>query len=117
MRQIITYFDGTFNKAVPNGAKRTAQSNNHELRCPRDCFNRQGVRQGVPSMKRDKLEIIRSILLICKNGGAKKTEIVYEANLNFKNADVYLKLLIDQKMILKEDKSFKTTPKGDELLI
>jgi predicted transcriptional regulator len=32
----------------------------------------------------------------------KKTEIVYEANLNFKNAAVYLKLLIDQKMIIKE---------------
>ena len=67
-------------------------------------------------MKRDKLEIIRRILLICKNGGARKTKIVYDANLNFKNADVYLKLLINQKMIIKEEKSFKTTPKGDELL-
>jgi predicted transcriptional regulator len=67
-------------------------------------------------MKRDKLEIIRSILLICRNGGARKTKIVYEANLNFKIADVYLKLLMDQKMIIKEDMSFKTTPKGSELL-
>ena len=67
-------------------------------------------------MKRDKLEIIRSILLICRNGGAKKTKIVYEANLNFKNAKVYLKLLIDQKMIIKEESSFKTTPKGAKLL-
>ena len=53
-------------------------------------------------MKRDKLEIIRSILLICKNDDTKKTKIVYKANLNFKSADVYLKLLIDQKMIKKE---------------
>jgi predicted transcriptional regulator len=67
-------------------------------------------------MKRDKLEIIRSILLICKNGGAKKTKIVYKANLNFMSADVYLKLLVDQEMIIKEDMSFKTTPKGAELL-
>ncbi|MGD0953243.1 MAG: winged helix-turn-helix domain-containing protein [Methanotrichaceae archaeon] len=37
-------------------------------------------------MKRDKLEIARNILLICKNG-AKKTEIVYKVNLNFKNAE------------------------------
>jgi predicted transcriptional regulator len=66
-------------------------------------------------MKRDKLEIIRSILLICKNG-ARKTKIVYDANFNFKNADVYLKLLMDQKMIIKEGMSFKTTPKGAELL-
>jgi predicted transcriptional regulator len=68
------------------------------------------------SMKRDKLEIIRSILLICKNGGARKTKIVYEANLNFKTADVYLKLLMDQKMIIKEEEYFKTTPKGAKLL-
>jgi predicted transcriptional regulator len=76
----------------------------------------QKVGQGVPSMKRDKLEIIGRILFICKNGGAKKTKIVYDANLNFKTADVYLKLLMDQKMIIKEDMSFKTTPKGAELL-
>jgi predicted transcriptional regulator len=68
------------------------------------------------SMKRDKLEIIRSILLICKNDDTKKTKIVYKANLNFKSADVYLKLLIDQKMIIKENMSFRTTPKGAELL-
>ena len=67
-------------------------------------------------MKRDKLEIIRSILLICKNDDTKKTEIVYKENLNFKSADVYLKLLIDQKMIIKENRSFRTTPKGAELL-
>jgi predicted transcriptional regulator len=66
-------------------------------------------------MKRDKLEIIRSILLICKNG-AKKTKIVYEANLNFKTADVYLKLLMHHEMIIKEGTTYKTTPKGDELL-
>ena len=40
-------------------------------------------------MKRDKLEIARNILLICKDG-AKKTEIVYKVNLNFKNAEVIL---------------------------
>ena len=66
-------------------------------------------------MKRDKLEIIQSILLICKNG-AKKTEIVYKANLNFKNAEGYLKWLIDREMILKEGRFFKITSKGSELL-
>jgi predicted transcriptional regulator len=67
-------------------------------------------------MKRDKLEIIRNILIICGNGGARKTKIVYESNLNFKTADVYLKLLMDQQMIIKESTSFRTTPKGAELL-
>lgn len=66
-------------------------------------------------MKRDKLEIIQSILLICKNG-AKKTEIVYKANLNFKNAEVYLKWLDDREMIVKDGKFFKITAKGCELL-
>jgi predicted transcriptional regulator len=66
-------------------------------------------------MKRDKLEIIQSILLICKNG-AKKTEIVYKANLNFKNAEVYLNWLIDREMIVKEGKFFKITSEGSELL-
>ena len=66
-------------------------------------------------MKRDKLEIIGSILLICKNG-AKKTEIIYKANLNFKNGEAYLQWLIDRKLITKEGKLFKTTPKGAKLL-
>ncbi len=62
------------------------------------------------------LKLVIEFLLVHKNGGAKKTRIAYEANLNFKSADVYLKLLMDQKMIVKEDMSFKTTPKGSELL-
>lgn len=66
-------------------------------------------------MKRDKLEIIQNILIICKNG-AKKTEIVYKVNLNFKNAEGYLQRLIDRELIMKEEKSFKTTLKGDRLL-
>ena len=66
-------------------------------------------------MKRGRLDIIESILLICKNG-AKKTEIVYKANLNFKNAETYLKWLNDREMIMKEGKIFKITFKGSELL-
>jgi predicted transcriptional regulator len=66
-------------------------------------------------MKRDKLEIARNILLICKDG-AKKTEIVYKANLNFKNGGVYLKWLLDRETIMREGKLFKITSKGSELL-
>ena len=66
-------------------------------------------------MKRDKLEIIKSILLICKSD-AKKTEIVYKTNLNFKIAEGYLMRLIDREMILKEGRFFKITSKGSELL-
>ena len=66
-------------------------------------------------MKRGRFDIIGSILLICKNG-AKKTEIVYGANLNFKNAEVYLKWLNDREMIMKEGRFFNITSKGSELL-
>ena len=66
-------------------------------------------------MKRDKLEIARNILIICKDG-AKKTEIVYKSNLNFKNAEVYLKWLSDREMILKEGRFFRLTSRGSELL-
>ena len=66
-------------------------------------------------MKRDRLEIKRSILIISKNG-AKMTEIACKANLNFENAGVYLRWLIDQELITKEGKFFKITPKGSDLL-
>ena len=66
-------------------------------------------------MKRGRFDIVGSILRICKNG-AKKTEIVYGANLNFKNAEVYLKWLNDREMIKKEGRFFNITTKGSELL-
>jgi predicted transcriptional regulator len=66
-------------------------------------------------MKRDRLEIARNILLICKDG-AKKTEIVYKSNLNFKNGESYLNWLIDLEMIINEGNIFKITPRGSELL-
>lgn len=48
--------------------------------------------------------------------GAKKTEIVYKANLNFKNAEIYLRGLIDREMIVEEGKYFKIAPYGVELV-
>ena len=67
-------------------------------------------------MKRDKVEITRKILLICKNSGIRKTRIVYQANLNFRNTEIYLKRLINQELIIKEGNCFKIAPKGVELL-
>jgi predicted transcriptional regulator len=67
-------------------------------------------------IRRDKLEIIRSILLICKKGDATKTKIVYQANLNFKTAGIYLDWLISHELIRKEESSFQITPKGMDLL-
>lgn len=66
--------------------------------------------------RRDKLEIIKSILSICRNGDATKTRIVYKANLNFKAAGIYLDWLINRELVSKNEKHFKLTTKGTELL-
>jgi predicted transcriptional regulator len=68
------------------------------------------------SIRRDKLEIIRNILQICKKGDATKTKIVYQANLNFKTAGIYLDWLINHELIIKEENTYRATVKGIELL-
>ena len=66
--------------------------------------------------RRDKLEIMKSILSICKNDDATKTKIVYRANLNFKTAGIYLDWLINKGLVAKDENHFKLTAKGIELL-
>lgn len=69
-------------------------------------------------MKRSKDEIIMRILSVC-SGGANKTKIVYQANLNFKTVNPYIELLVKSGMIeLKEGQIsvYETTDKGKELL-
>ncbi len=66
--------------------------------------------------RRNRLEIITSILNICRTNGSSKTRIVYQANLNFKNAGVYLDWLAQRGYLVKEDKVYKTTPAGLALL-
>jgi predicted transcriptional regulator len=66
--------------------------------------------------RRDKLEIIGTILSICKKDDATKTRIVYKANLNFKAAGIYLNWLITRELVSKNENHFKLTTKGSELL-
>lgn len=68
-------------------------------------------------MRRSRQEIISQILEICTNG-AIKTQIVYQANLNFKRVNTYLDLLIKNDLIKvnEESDSYETTPKGMKLL-
>jgi predicted transcriptional regulator len=68
--------------------------------------------------KRDKLSIILDILRTCTDG-ASKTNIVYQANLNFRTVTTYLDLLIGKGMIeVVQDSTivYKTTPKGAKLM-
>ena len=69
-------------------------------------------------MKRSKHAIISEILSICK-GGASKTRIVYQANLNFRTVNPYLNLLLKNNLIaIKPDKNniYETTERGMNLL-
>ncbi len=66
--------------------------------------------------RRNKLEILGGILNICKTEGSSKTKIVYQVNLNFKNAGQYLEWLTSHGYLVKEERLYKTTSSGYELL-
>ena len=65
--------------------------------------------------RRNNLDICADILQVARSG-AKKTEIVYGANLNFKVVEGYLKRLISEGLIQKLDRLFTTTPKGRQFV-
>ena len=66
--------------------------------------------------RRNKLEILGCILNICKTDGSSKTKIVYQVNLNFKNAGLYLEWLTQHGYLVKDERLYKTMPSGQEFL-
>jgi predicted transcriptional regulator len=66
--------------------------------------------------RRNKLEILSSILNLCKTEGSSKTKIVYQVNLNFRNAGLYIEWLTQRGYLEKNDNIYKTTPSGCNLL-
>ena len=68
-------------------------------------------------MRRNDLDICADILQVAKTG-AKKTQIVYQANLNFKIVKRYLNRLISTGMLSKveERRLYTTTNRGMEFL-
>ena len=68
--------------------------------------------------KRDKFSIILSILQACRESTS-KTNIVYQANLNFRTVAAYLGLLVDKGMIEVIQKPiplYRITPKGTKMM-
>jgi len=61
--------------------------------------------------RRNNLDICADILRAAR-GGANKTRIVYQANLNFNIVKDYLKRLIDKGLLQTSENGFITTPKG-----
>jgi predicted transcriptional regulator len=69
--------------------------------------------------KRSRDVIISKILDVC-TGGANKTKIVYQANLNFRTVNPYLELLTSNGLINAKTDSklvvYETTARGLKLL-
>jgi len=71
-------------------------------------------------MRRGKTEIMADILKTCREDGAGKTRIVYQANLNFRTVQPYLDLL-EKRGLLEIRKTgnrdlFVMTEKGDTFI-
>ncbi len=65
--------------------------------------------------RRGKLEIMVDVLSTAREG-ARKTEIVYKANLNFNRAEKYLPFLKEKGLMENSGPVYKTTEKGKEFL-
>jgi predicted transcriptional regulator len=69
------------------------------------------IREGSFIKRRSRTDIAVEILKVTMNG-AKKTHVVYEANLNFNIADKYLETLKDKELVTHENGLSITTDKG-----
>jgi predicted transcriptional regulator len=68
--------------------------------------------------KRSRAQVIRDILKIASKG-ARKTTIMYKANLNFKRLDNYLQELIEEGLVTVTNEPrpfYRITDKGKELI-
>jgi predicted transcriptional regulator len=69
--------------------------------------------------RRSKDQIMTQILDLCQGGGASKTRIVYQVNLNFKTVNAHLGLLQEKELLeaIQSDRPiYRTTPKGEQAL-
>lgn len=67
------------------------------------------------SRRRNNLDIMAEILEIAQLG-AKKTWIVYKANLNFKIVKDYLAELMEKELLEHDGRIYSTTDRGLEFL-
>ena len=66
-------------------------------------------------MRRNNLDICADILRLSE-GGAKKTRIVYQANLNFKMVKRYLDKLLEKEFLEQNGDQFFQTEKGSRFI-
>lgn len=66
---------------------------------------------------RNKLQIIADVLLSVGKEGAKKTQIMYKANLSYKLLNYYLTKVLKAKLVtVSENDCFVLTAKGEEFI-
>ncbi|AGE70827.1 winged helix-turn-helix domain-containing protein [Sulfolobus acidocaldarius] len=65
--------------------------------------------------KRTRYEIIHDILAQCENG-AKKTWLMYKANLSYELTNNYINKLVEKQLISQKDGLYYLTDKGKKLL-
>ena len=68
--------------------------------------------------RRNEMDIYAEILSLANEGGAKKTVMVYQANLNFAIINRYLSSLLERDMLEldADSKIYETTDKGIKFL-
>ena len=78
-------------------------------------FKREGYKKSEPKKKRGEFDIFAEILYLAYEGGATKTSIVKQANLNG-IIDRYLSELLDSGLIEVSDQIYETTNRGSRFL-
>ena len=66
-------------------------------------------------MRRCDFEICADLLRVAR-GGARKTQLVYRANLNFKVVKKYLSVLLRNGLLEVDPPFYSSTEKGEEFL-
>lgn len=88
--------------------------------CAREQIDSGCGKEGKPSrsrLRRSPLDIKAEIIQISgENGGARKTRIVYGANLNYNIAGEYLERMIRNGLISYHKPLYHSTEKGEEFI-
>jgi predicted transcriptional regulator len=65
------------------------------------------------SKSRGFFDIMAEMVVVCQNG-ARKTHIMYKANLSYEMLQRYMKILLETRLVEKSpvDGYYRTTPKG-----
>ena len=69
------------------------------------------------SRRRSSIDILHDILMLCENGGVKKTTIMYRGNLSYDQLRRYLTVLTKQEIVARSDSGdYQVTEKGQHTL-